>query len=565
MSNEPILPASGAEKAPSENFIHEFINEDLRTGVYDHVQTRFPPEPNGYLHIGHVKALCVDFGTAEKYGGKCNLRFDDTNPTKEDTEFVDAIQEDIHWLGFDYDKMVYGSDYFDTCYELAVKLIKKGVAYVCDLSKDEMREYRGTLTEPGKNSPWRDRSVEENLELFERMRQGEFPDGSRTLRAKIDMASPNINLRDPALYRILHMNHHHLGNKWCIYPMYDFAHPIQDAIEGVTHSLCSLEYEAHRPLYNWVVEQCEFTHKPRQIEFARLNITGTVMSKRMLRRLVEEKFVNGWDDPRMPTLCGLRRRGYTPESIKDFLERVGVAKADSTVDAAMLEHCVREDLNLNAPRAMVVLRPLRVIVDNYPADKTETLTVEVNPNHPEQGSREVTFGRELFIEQEDFMLEPVKGYFRLAPGKEVRLKNAYFVQYVGVETDEAGQVTAVHVTYDPATKGGDAPDGRKVKGTIHWVAAANAQTAEVRLYDRLFTVDDPANVPEGGDFTDTLNPDSLTVLSDAKMDRAYADVKPLDHFQFLRCGYFCCDADSTPEHPVFNRTVSLKDSWAKKQ
>ena len=564
MSNEPNIPVTAEEKPQYENFIHELINEDLRQGVYDHVQTRFPPEPNGYLHIGHVKALCIDFGTAVKYGGKCNLRFDDTNPTKEDVEFVDAIQEDIHWLGFDYDKMVYGSDYFDTCYELAIKLIKKGVAYVCDLSKDEMREYRGTLTEPGKNSPWRERSVEENLDLFERMRKGEFADGSRTLRAKIDMASPNINMRDPALYRILHMSHHHIGDKWCIYPMYDFAHPIQDALEGITHSLCSLEYEAHRPLYNWVVEQCEFEHKPRQIEFARLNITGTVMSKRMLRRLVEEKFVNGWDDPRMPTLCGLRRRGYTPDAIKDFLERVGVAKADSTVDTAMLEHCVREDLNLNAPRSMVVTRPLRVIIDNYPEGQTEKLTVEVNPNHPEQGTKEVTFGKEIFIEQDDFMLEPVKGYFRLCPEREVRLKSAYFVKFVSAETDEQGNVTAVHVTYDPATKGGDSPDGRKVKGTIHWVAADSAVDVELRLYDRLFTVDDPANVPEGGDFTDTLNPESLTVLTDAKMDAAYADVKPLDKFQFMRQGYFCCDKDSTSEHIIFNRTVSLKDSWAKK-
>ncbi|MBQ8533624.1 MAG: glutamine--tRNA ligase/YqeY domain fusion protein [Clostridia bacterium] len=551
------------ENEPS-NFIIEAIKEDLSEGVYDHVQTRFPPEPNGYLHIGHVKALCIDFGTAERFGGKCNLRFDDTNPTKEDTEFVDAIVEDIHWLGFDYDKLVYGSDYFDIDYELAVKLIKKGVAYVDDLSKDEMREYRGTLTGPGKNSPYRDRSVEENLDLFERMKNGEFPDGSKTLRAKIDMASPNINMRDPALYRIVHMAHHHTGDKWCIYPMYDFAHPIQDAVEGVTHSLCSLEYEAHRPLYNWVVEQCEFEHKPRQIEFARLNITGTVMSKRYLRKMVEEKFVNGWDDPRMPTLCGLRRRGYTPEAIKDFLSRVGVAKVDSTVETAMLEHCLREDLNINAPRAMAVLRPLKVVVDNYPEGVTEDIEVEINPNKPELGKTAVTFSKEIFIEQDDFMLDPPGKYFRLCPAKEVRLKGAYYVRYASHEADEEGNITCVHVTYDPESRGGETPDGRKVKGTIHWVSAAAAKDCEVRLYDRLFSTDDPNNVPEGMEFTDLIDPASLEIIKGAKIDKSVTEnIKKLDKFQFMRQGYFCVDNDSTPDSPVFNRAVSLKDSWAK--
>ncbi len=552
-----------AENEPT-NFIIEAIKTDLAEGVYDHVQTRFPPEPNGYLHIGHVKALCIDFGTAERFGGKCNLRFDDTNPTKEDTEFVDAIVEDIHWLGFDYEKLVYGSDYFDIDYELAVKLIKKGVAYVDDLTKDEMREYRGTLTEPGKNSPYRDRSVEENLDLFERMKNGEFPDGSKTLRAKIDMASPNINMRDPALYRIVHMSHHHTGDKWCNYPMYDFAHPIQDAVEGVTHSLCSLEYEAHRPLYNWVVEQCEFEHKPRQIEFARLNITGTVMSKRYLRKMVEEKYVNGWDDPRMPTLCGLRRRGYTPESIKDFLSRVGVAKVDSTVETAMLEHCLREDLNINAPRAMAVLRPLKVVVDNYPDGVNEEIEVEINPNKPELGKAAVTFSKEIFIEQDDFMLDPPGKYFRLCPAKEVRLKGAYYVRYASHETDENGNITCVHVTYDPKSRGGETPDGRKVKGTIHWVGAAAAKDCEIRLYDRLFSTDDPNNVPEGMEFTDLIDPASLEIIKGAKIDKSVTEnIKNLDKFQFMRQGYFCVDKDSTSELPVFNRAVSLKDSWAK--
>ena len=547
------------EIVKSKNFIEEAIEEDLAARraageVNPTVKTRFPPEPNGYLHIGHVKALTIDFSMAAKYGGSCNLRFDDTNPTKEDVEFVDAIQEDIHWLGFDWDKMVFGSSYFDQCYELAIKLIKKGVAYVDDLSKDEMREYRGTLTEPGKNSPWRDRSVEENLDLFERMKNGEFPDGSHTLRAKIDMASPNMNMRDPAMYRILHIKHHQTGNKWCIYPMYDFAHPIQDAIEGVTHSLCSLEYEAHRPLYNWVVEQCEFEHKPRQIEFARLNLTNTVMSKRYLRRLVEEHYVSGWDDPRMPTLCGLRRRGYTPESIKDFLDRVGVAKADSTIDTAMLEHCIREDLNARALRRMAVMDPLKVVVDNWEEGVTDMVEVENNPNDPSAGSRMVPFGKELYIEREDFMVDAPKKFFRLKPDGEVRLKGAYVVRCTGWEALDDGTVTCVHVTYDPETRGGECE--RKIKGTLHWVPAEGAVPAEFRLYDTLMLEHEEDDL----DFVEHLNPDSLKVLH-GFAEPALAGTVAGDRFQFLRDGYFCTDPDSTQGHPVFNRVVGLKDSF----
>ena len=540
-------------RAP-KNFIEEFIEEDIKEKGLTHIQTRFPPEPNGYLHIGHAKALAIDFTMAEKFGGSCNLRYDDTNPTKEDEEFVDAIQEDIAWLGFHWDNVFYGSDYFDQCYELAVKLIKKGVAYVCDLSKDEMREYRGTLTEPGRNSPWRDRSVEENLDLFQRMKDGEFPDGSRTLRAKIDMASPNLNMRDPAMYRIIHMTHHHQGDKWCIYPMYDFAHPIQDAIEGVTHSLCSLEYEAHRPLYNWVIEQCEFEHKPRQIEFARLNITNTVMSKRYLRRLVEEKYVAGWDDPRMPTLCALRRRGYTPESILDFLNRVGVAKADSVVETAMLEHCVREDLNAHAPRYMAVTDPLRVIVDNWEDGRVEEITIENLPGSPEAGTHTVPFTKELYIEREDFSIDPPKKYFRLKPDGEVRLKGAYVVKCVGWDTAADGTVSAVHVTYDPETRGGECE--RKIKGTMHFVPAAAAIPATFRLYEDLL---DP-NADPSLDFTERLNPASLTELQ-GYVEPALAAAKPGDTFQFMRIGYFTKDADSTDEHPVFNRAVGLKDGY----
>lgn len=544
------------ERLTPKNFIEEFIQQDIQEKGLSHIQTRFPPEPNGYLHIGHAKALFIDFSMAEKFGGSCNLRFDDTNPTKEDEEFVDAIQEDIRWMGFHWDHVFFGSDYFDTCYELAVKLIKKGVAYVCDLSKDEMREYRGTLTEPGRNSPWRDRSVEENLDLFERMKNGEFPDGSRTLRAKIDMASPNMNMRDPAMYRIIHMRHHHTGDKWCIYPMYDFAHPIQDAIEGVTHSLCSLEYEDHRPLYDWVVEQCEFEHKPRQIEFARLNLTNTMMSKRYLRRLVEERHVAGWDDPRMPTLCGLRRRGYTAESIRDFLTRVGVAKADSVVETAMLEHCVREDLNAHAHRMMAVLDPIRLVVENWPEGKTEAVAMENLPGDEAAGVRTLTFGRELYIQREDFSYDPPKKYFRLKPDGEVRLKGAYIVKCTRYETDEAGNVTTVYCTYDPESHSGEGQ--RKVKGTLHWLSKEDAVPAEFRLYEDLLLPETPENAQL--DFTQRLNPDSL-VRKQGFVEPALAACAPGCRYQFMRVGYFCSDLDHTPAAPVFNRIVGLKDSF----
>ena len=544
------------ERLTPKNFIEEFIQQDIQEKGLSHIQTRFPPEPNGYLHIGHAKALFIDFSMAEKFGGSCNLRFDDTNPTKEDEEFVDAIQEDIRWMGFHWDHVFFGSDYFDTCYELAVKLIKKGVAYVCDLSKDEMREYRGTLTEPGRNSPWRDRSVEENLDLFERMKNGEFPDGSRTLRAKIDMASPNMNMRDPAMYRIIHMRHHHTGDKWCIYPMYDFAHPIQDAIEGVTHSLCSLEYEDHRPLYDWVVEQCEFEHKPRQIEFARLNLTNTMMSKRYLRRLVEEGHVAGWDDPRMPTLCGLRRRGYTAESIRDFLTRVGVAKADSVVETAMLEHCVREDLNTHAHRMMAVLDPIRLVVENWPEGKTEAVAMENLPGDEAAGVRTLTFGRELYIQREDFSYDPPKKYFRLKPDGEVRLKGAYIVKCTRYETDEAGNVTTVYCTYDPESHSGEGQ--RKVKGTLHWLSKEDAVPAEFRLYEDLLLPETPENAQL--DFTQRLNPDSM-VRKQGFVEPALAACAPGCRYQFMRVGYFCSDLDHTPAAPVFNRIVGLKDSF----
>lgn len=536
----------------ANNFIEEFVMQDMQKNPV--VQTRFPPEPNGYLHIGHAKALCIDFGVAEKFGGKCNLRFDDTNPTKEDVEYVDAIQYDIRWLGFEWDKLRFGSEYFDKCYELAVKLIKNGDAYVCDLTKDEMREYRGTLTEPGKDSPFRNRSIEENLDLFERMRTGEFEDGSRTLRAKIDMASPNINLRDPALYRILHRRHHQTGDKWCIYPMYDFAHPIQDAIEGITHSLCSLEYEAHRPLYNWVIEKCGFEHKPRQIEFARLNMTNTIMSKRYLRRLVEEGYVSGWDDPRMPTLCGMRRRGYTPEAIKDFLERAGVSKADSTVDTAMLEHCVREHLNLTAHRAIAILNPVKVIIDNWD-DGYENITLENLPGDESQGTHTVRFGRELYIEREDFMEEPPKKFFRLKPGGEVRLKGAYIVKCISARKDENGVVTEIHCTYDPATRSGECE--RKVKGTLHWLCAEDAVPAEFRLYESLMVPD--AN-PDAEDFIENINKNSLETKH-GFVEPMLAECKAGERYQFMRIGYFAADADHTPQKPVFNRTVGLKDSF----
>ena len=538
----------------SRSFIEEYIAEDYEK--YPVVKTRFPPEPNGYLHIGHVKALWVDFSMAEKFGGTCNLRFDDTNPVKEDVEFVEAIKHDIRWMGFEWDKLCFGSDYFDKCYELAVKLIKKGVAYVCDLDKDQIREYRGTLTEPGVNSPYRDRSVEENLDLFERMKNGEFPDGARTLRAKIDMASPNINMRDPALYRILHRSHHQTGDKWCIYPMYDFAHPIQDAIEDVTHSLCSLEYEAHRPLYNWVVEQCEFEHKPRQIEFARLNLTNTVMSKRYLRMMVESGAVRGWDDPRMPTLCAMRRRGYPAAAIRDFLTRAGIAKADSVVDSAMLEHCVRENLNTRAVRAMAVTDPVKLVIENWEEGREEPIELENLPvdGAEDMGSHTALFTRELYIEREDFMVEPPKKFFRLKPEGEVRLKGAYIVKCTGWETDEEGNVTLIRAAYDPESRSGDCQ--RKVKGTIHWVSAKYAVPAEFRLYEPLFK-DGEIDMEN---LLDCIDPDSI-VVKQGFVEPFLADAKPGVPYQFMRVGYFTADYDTSDEKPVFNRTVGLKDSF----
>ena len=546
-----------------KNFIEAFVEEDIGPGgQYEGMQvhTRFPPEPNGYLHIGHCKALCIDFGTAEKFGGICNLRMDDTNPTKEDTEYVEAIKEDIRWLGFTWDdRFYYASQYFDKMYECAEDLIRRGLAYVCELTPEQMREYRGDLTTPAR-SPYRDRPIEESLDLFRRMKAGEFPNGAMTLRAKIDLASGNFNMRDPAIYRINHMPHHATGDKWCIYPMYDFAHPIEDAMEHITHSLCSLEFEAHRPLYNWVVEHCDLPSKPRQIEFARLGINYTVMSKRKLRKLVEDGRVAGWDDPRMPTLCGLRRRGYTPHSIRSFCERIGVAKAASTVEYAFLEHCLREDLNDSATRTMAVLHPLRLTVTNYPEGQTEIFEVENHPNHPEMGKREIPFSRDLWIEQDDFMEEKVGKFFRLFPGNEVRLKGAYVVKCTGCVKDADGNVTEVLCEYDPASRGGDPADGRKVKSTIHWVEANEAVDAEVRLYSNLFTDPDPDAADK--DFLECLNPDSLEVLTGCKIERSLAAAKAPESYQFMRLGYFCPDSkDSMPEHPVFNRSVSLKDSY----
>ena len=546
-----------------KNFIEAFVEEDIGSGgQYEGMQvhTRFPPEPNGYLHIGHCKALCIDFGTAEKFGGICNLRMDDTNPTKEDTEYVEAIKEDIRWLGFTWDdRFYYASQYFDKMYECAEDLIRRGLAYVCELTPEQMREYRGDLTTPAR-SPYRDRPIEESLDLFRRMKAGEFPNGAMTLRAKIDLASGNFNMRDPAIYRINHMPHHATGDKWCIYPMYDFAHPIEDAMEHITHSLCSLEFEAHRPLYNWVVEHCDLPSKPRQIEFARLGINYTVMSKRKLRKLVEDGRVAGWDDPRMPTLCGLRRRGYTPHSIRSFCERIGVAKAASTVEYAFLEHCLREDLNDSATRTMAVPHPLRLTVTNYPEGQTEIFEVENHPNHPEMGKREIPFSRDLWIEQDDFMEEKVGKFFRLFPGNEVRLKGAYVVKCTGCVKDADGNVTEVLCEYDPASRGGDPADGRKVKSTIHWAEANEAVDAEVRLYSNLFTDPDPDAADK--DFLECLNPDSLEVLTGCKIERSLAAAKAPESYQFMRLGYFCPDSkDSTPEHPVFNRSVSLKDSY----
>jgi glutaminyl-tRNA synthetase len=548
---------------PSD-FIREAVEEDLATGCFERVHTRFPPEPNGYLHIGHSKAISIDFGVAQEFGGLCNLRFDDTNPAKEETEYVDQVMEDIRWLGYDWeDRLFFASDYFEQIYEYAVQLIEKGKAYVCDLSADEVREHRGTLTEPGRNSPYRDRSVEENLDLFARMRAGEFPDGARTLRAKIDMASPNLNMRDPIMYRILHAEHHRTGNDWCIYPMYDFAHGQSDSIEGITHSLCSLEYEDHRPLYDWFLDELEIFH-PRQIEFARLNVTYTVMSKRRLLRLVNEGHVSGWDDPRMPTLAGLRRRGYTPEAILDLVDRAGVAKTNSIVDIALQEHCLRQDLNKKAPRRFGVLRPLKVVLLNYPEGQVEELECINNPEDPDAGTRMVPFSRDLYVEQEDYREDAPKKWYRLGPGREVRLRYAYLVTCVEAIKDEQGQVVELHCTYDPETRGGTAPDGRKVQGTIHWVPAHQAVDAEVRLYDRLFSVPNPMDVEEGEDWIKSLNPASLESLTRSKLEPSLADSAPGTTYQFERIGYFCVDAqDSTPESLVFNRTVSLRDSWAR--
>ena len=550
-------------EAMSNNFIHEAINKDLEDGVYNKVQTRFPPEPNGYLHIGHAKAICIDFGTAIKYNGTCNLRLDDTNPTKEDVEYVDAIMEDIKWLGFEWDKVLYASDYFDVIYDCAIKLIKMGKAYVDDLTADEIREYRGTLKEPGKESPYKNRSIEENLDLFERMTKGEFENGEKVLRAKIDMASSNMNMRDPVIYRIMHATHHRTADKWCVYPMYDFAHPISDTVEGVTHSLCSLEFEDHRPLYNWFLEELGFETPSRQIEFARMNLNYTLTSKRKCLKLVNDGIVSGWDDPRMGTLCGMRRRGYTAEAIRDFCERIGVAKANSVIEFSLLEHCVREDINKKAPRAMAVLRPIKLIIDNYPENLTEKIEVEINPEDPSMGKRTVEFSKVLYIEEDDFMEEAPKKYFRLSIGREVRLKSAYYVTATSCVKDENGKVVEVHCTYDPETKGGDSPDGRKVKGTIHWVSANKAVDATVKLYDRLFMVENPSDESKVGSFVENLNPASVEVLTNCKLEENLKNVKPGDKFQFLRLGYFCVDTASTDDNIIINRTVALKDSWAK--
>lgn len=551
------------EAPVQSNFIREAIEEDLKSGRFDYVHTRFPPEPNGYLHIGHAKAICVDFGMAEAFGGKCNLRFDDTNPVKEDVEYVEAQKEDIHWLGFDWeDREFYASDYFDQLYEWAVKLIKMGKAYVDDLSPEQIREYRGTLTEPGKDSPYRNRSVEENLHLFERMKAGEFQEGSRVLRAKIDMSSGNINMRDPVMYRILHTPHHRTGTKWHIYPMYDYAHGQSDSIEGITHSFCDLAYEDHRPLYDWFLDTLGIFH-PRQIEFARLNITYTVLSKRFLKQLVDQGFVRGWNDPRMPTLSGMRRLGYPAEAIRDFIDRVGVAKNESLIDVGLLEHCVRDNLNRTAPRAMAVLNPLKVIIDNYPEGQVEELDAVNNPEDPEAGSRKVPFSRELYIEQDDFRETPPPKYFRLAPGREVRLRYGYFITCVDVVKNEQGDVVELHCTYDPETRGGYAPDGRRVKGTLHWVSAAHAADAEVRLYDRIFTRADPMDIEEGKTYLDYVNADSMTVLNGCKVEPSLENAPAGSRYQFERLGYFCVDLDSLPGRPVFNRTVGLRDTWSK--
>ncbi len=560
MSEENLTGADVNENGLSStgNFIHSFIQDDLE-GKLNKLHTRFPPEPNGYLHIGHAKSICLNFGLAKLYGGKCNLRFDDTNPSKEDVEYVESIEQDVKWLGFDWDDRLYfASSYFDKFYEIAVKLIKEGKAYVCDLNAEQMREYRGTLSTPGKESPYRNRSVEENLDLFERMKNGEFPDGSRTLRAKIDMASPNINMRDPVIYRIAHASHHRTGDKWCIYPMYDFAHPLEDAIEGITHSICTMEFEDHRPLYDWVVREAGYTvNPPRQIEFARLNLTNTVMSKRKLRALVENGLVDGWDDPRMPTISGLRRRGYTPEAIRDFCEKIGVSKANSCVDSALLDYCLREDLKTKAKVVMAVLDPVKVVITNYPEGQIEFIEIENNPENPELGKRTVPFGREVYIEREDFMEEPVKKFFRLAPGKEVRLKGAYFVTCTDFVKDENGEITEIHCTYDPESRGGNSPDGRKVKGTLHWVCADDCTTAEARLYDYMM-LDNPDD-PNGEMI---MNPESIIVMKDCKIEPSLREAAKGERFQFMRNGYFCADTkDTTDDKLVFNRIVPLKSSF----
>ena len=556
MAEDKTIENSGL--GTTGNFIHSYVQADLE-GELQKIHTRFPPEPNGYLHIGHAKSICLNFGLAKLYGGKCNLRFDDTNPTKEDVEYVESIKEDVKWLGFDWeDRLYYASSYFQTYYEVALKLIKEGKAFVCDLNAEQMREYRGTLSSPGKESPYRNRSVEENLDLFARMKAGEFPDGSRTLRAKIDMASPNINMRDPVLYRISHAEHHNTGTQWCIYPMYDFAHPLEDAIEGITHSICTMEFEDHRPLYEWVVREAGYVdHPPRQIEFARLGMTNTVMSKRKLRALVEDGLVDGWDDPRMPTISGLRRRGYTPAAIRDFCERIGVAKANSVVDSGLLDYCIRDDLKTKAPVVMAILDPLKLVITNYPEGQVEMMELENNPENPEMGSRRVPFTRELYIEREDFMEEPVKKFFRLAPGKEVRLKGAYFVTCTDVIKDENGNVTEVHCTYDPETKSGSGFEGRKVKGTLHWVSAAKNVKATARLYDYMMldNPDDP-----NGDMV--MNPNSLEVKEDVVIEASIVHAEKGDRFQFMRNGYYIVDTkDTTPEHLVFNRIVPLKSSF----
>jgi glutaminyl-tRNA synthetase len=566
-STETVKESAGSSGAsaptPAPNFLRDIIREDVKTNKYSgRVQTRFPPEPNGYLHIGHAKAICLDFGLADDFGGHTNLRFDDTNPEKEETEYVESIQEDVRWLGFEWEGLYYASDYFDQLYEWALHLIRKGKAYVDDLTADQVREHRGTLTQPGKESPYRNRSVEENLDLFQRMHAGEFPDGSRTLRAKIDMASPNLNMRDPVMYRILHAEHHRTGNKWCIYPMYDYAHGQSDSIERVTHSMCTLEFADHRPLYEWFIRELGI-FPSQQIEFDRLGLTYTILSKRKLLQLVRDRHVSGWNDPRMPTLSGIRRRGYTPEAIRNFVTAAGVSRTNGITELEMLEHFVREDLNRHAPRVMAVLRPLKVVLDNYPEGQVEEMEAVNNPEDVSAGTRKVPFSKVLYIEQEDFREEPPKGYYRLSPGREVRLRYGYFITCTGVVKNERGEVVEVHCTYDPATRGGNAPDGRKVKATIHWVSAAHALDAEVRLYDKLFTKPNPNEVEEGQDFTANLNPDSLEVLRGCKLEPSLAGAPAGARYQFERLGYYCVDPESAPGKLVFNRTVALKDTWAK--